>query len=91
MSAIKVIVLCGLIILGIVLDLGGGPSHDRIGFRYWKNPGPFGSYIFKNKVGTFLGAWYAFPNALFAYIGTELVGVTVGEVRRPSYHSHSPA
>jgi amino acid transporter len=36
-----VLTIVGLVILGIVLDLGGGPSHDRIGFRYWKNPGPF--------------------------------------------------
>ncbi|KAH9914228.1 amino acid permease/ SLC12A domain-containing protein [Amylocystis lapponica] len=40
-ASIKVITITGLIILGIVLDLGGGPNHDRIGFRYWKNPGPF--------------------------------------------------
>ncbi|KAJ7068002.1 amino acid permease [Mycena amicta] len=38
-ASIKVITITGLIILGIVLDLGGGPNHDRIGFRYWKNPG----------------------------------------------------
>ena len=28
-----------LIILGLVIDLGGAPSGDRIGFRYWQNPG----------------------------------------------------
>lgn len=36
-SSFKIIVLCGLIIMGIVLDLGGGPKHDRIGFRYWRD------------------------------------------------------
>lgn len=46
----------GLIILGIILDLGGGPNHDRIGFRYWKNPGPFVQFggISGNE-GKFLG------------------------------------
>jgi amino acid permease len=29
--SIKVITIVGLIILGIVLDLGGGPNQDRIG------------------------------------------------------------
>lgn len=29
--SIKVITITGLIILGIVLDLGGGPNHDRLG------------------------------------------------------------
>ncbi|CDZ98123.1 dicarboxylic amino acid permease [Phaffia rhodozyma] len=83
MSAIKVTVLTGLIILGIVLDLGGGPSHDRIGFRYWKEPGPFSHYGYNTPAGVFLGIFYAFPNALFALIGTELVGVTVGESKNP--------
>ncbi|KAI5451857.1 amino acid transporter [Naganishia albida] len=83
MSTCKVLVLVGLLLLGIILDLGGGPNKDRIGFRYWKNPGPFAHYIYKNDVGVFLGVWYAIPNALFAYIGTELIGVTVGEARDP--------
>lgn len=40
----KVITLTGMVILGIVLDFGGGPNHDLIGFQYWKNPGPFFSF-----------------------------------------------
>lgn len=36
MSTCKVLVLVGLLLLGIILDLGGGPNKDRIGFRYWK-------------------------------------------------------
>jgi amino acid transporter len=30
-----------LIILGVVLFFGGGPNHDRLGFRYWEHPGAF--------------------------------------------------
>ena len=41
LSSIKVIVIVGVIILSLVLALGGGPDHDRKGFRYWKNPGAF--------------------------------------------------
>lgn len=41
LSTIKVLTLCGLIILSLVLMLGGGPDHDRKGFRYWKDPGAF--------------------------------------------------
>jgi amino acid permease len=33
--------ITGLIIVGLVIDLGGGPDGDRRGFRYWKNPGAF--------------------------------------------------
>jgi amino acid transporter len=28
-----VTVLTGLILLGLIIDLGGGPDHDRRGFR----------------------------------------------------------
>ena len=38
-SSLKVIAIIGLIILGIILMAGGGPNHDPIGFRYWRNPG----------------------------------------------------
>lgn len=33
-SSIKVIALIGLILMGIIIDLGGNPEHDRIGFRW---------------------------------------------------------
>lgn len=39
LSSIKVLTICGLILLCLILFLGGGPDHDRKGFRYWKNPG----------------------------------------------------
>jgi amino acid transporter len=34
LSSIKVLVICGLILLSLILMLGGGPKHDRTGFRY---------------------------------------------------------
>ena len=57
-ASIKLVTIVGLIILGIILDLGGGPNHDRIGFRYWKDPGPFVEYNgIKGSKGHFLGWW----------------------------------
>lgn len=41
LSSAKVLTMVGLIILSFVLMLGGGPDHDRKGFRYWKDPGAF--------------------------------------------------
>ena len=56
LSSFKVMTLVGLIILSFVLMLGGGPDHDRKGFRYWKDPGAFnelyGSMI---EIGFFKG------------------------------------
>jgi len=88
-SSIKVIALIGLILMGIIIDLGGNPEHDRIGFRYWNPPyGPMGEYLTtqipnRNSLTTFLGFWSTLINALFAYMGTELIGVTVGEAQNP--------
>ncbi len=66
----------GLIILGIVLDLGGGPNHDRIGFRYWKTPGPFVQYDnIAGAKGRFLGWVAVMTQAAFSFLGTELVAV----------------
>ena len=50
LSSIKVTVIVGLILLSLVLALGGGPDHDRKGFRYWKNPGAFNTYIMSELV-----------------------------------------
>ena len=83
-SSIKVIAITGLIILGIVLDLGGGPNHDRIGFRYWKNPGPFVQYKeIAGTTGRFLGWWAVMTQAAFSYIGTEIVAIAAGEAKNP--------
>ncbi|KAF6765162.1 dicarboxylic amino acid permease [Ephemerocybe angulata] len=87
-SSIKVVALIGLLIMGIVVDLGGNPHHDRIGFRYWKAPnGPMGKYLIEQvhdtSLAIFLGFWATLTNALFAYMGTELIGVTVGEAENP--------
>ncbi|KAH0840578.1 hypothetical protein AYO21_03907 [Fonsecaea monophora] len=83
LSTIKVIVIVGVIILSLVLALGGGPDHDRKGFRYWNDPGAFAEYIDDGATGRFLAFWSTVGTATFAYLGTELVGVTVGEAQNP--------
>ncbi|KAF9243944.1 amino acid permease [Melanogaster broomeanus] len=83
-ASIKVLTITGLIILGIILDLGGGPNHDRIGFRYWKNPGPFVQYDgISGAGGRFLGWWAVLNNAAFSFIGTEIVAIAAGEAKNP--------
>ncbi|KAF8203089.1 amino acid permease [Pholiota molesta] len=83
-ASIKVITITGLIILGIVLDLGGGPNHDRLGFRFWKNPGPFVQFNgIGGSKGRFLGFWAVLTQAAFSYIGTEIVAIAAGEAKNP--------
>nr|GAT55187.1 predicted protein [Mycena chlorophos] len=56
-ATIKIMLVLGCIIGGLVVDLGGGPVHERIGFQYWKNPGAFAPYILSGPTGKFLG-WF---------------------------------
>lgn len=83
LSSIKVLVILALILLSLVLVCGGGPDHHASGFQYWKNPGAFHPYILTGSAGRFLAVWSTFTTAVFAYLGTELVGVTVGEAANP--------
>jgi amino acid permease len=57
------------------------PMHRRIGFRYWKDPGPFAQY--KDVPGPFsrfLGFWMVLIQASFSFFGAEVPGVAGGEV-----------
>jgi yeast amino acid transporter len=83
LSSVKVLVLIGLIILCIILAAGGGPNHQATGFRYWNDPGAFKSYIAEGAAGRFLAVWSSMVTAVFAFLGTELIGVTVGEAQNP--------
>lgn len=68
----------------MILDLGGGPSHDRIGFRYWKNPGPFNQLNgIPGAKGRFLAFWATFINAAFSFLGTEIVALAAAEAENP--------
>lgn len=83
LSSLKVVIMVGIIILLIVLAVGGGPTGDRPGFRYWNDPGAFAEYKVSGPAGRFLGLWSAMVTAVYAFSGTELVGVTVGEAKHP--------
>lgn len=82
-GAIKLTTICGLIILMLVITLGGAPTHDRIGFRYWVNPGPMGEYLKTGSLGRFLAFWKVFIQATFSYGGSEMVVIAAGETQNP--------
>ncbi|KAI1316937.1 amino acid permease [Xylariaceae sp. FL0255] len=83
LSTFKILVIIGLIILMLVVALGGGPNHHRTGFLYWSDPGAFNTSITTGSLGKFAAFWSTFNTATFAYLGTELIGVTVGEAQNP--------
>ena len=69
--------ITGLILVGLIIDLGGGPNHDRIGFRYWNNPGAINRAGLVSNVSTdrFLAWLSVIVQAAFSYQGMELVAV----------------
>ncbi|CAB4253952.1 similar to Saccharomyces cerevisiae YNL268W LYP1 Lysine permease [Maudiozyma barnettii] len=83
-AAVKVVAIVGYLIYALIIVCGG--SHQGpIGFRYWRNPGPWGPGIIsddKNEA-RFLGWVASLINAAFTYQGTELVGITAGEAANP--------
>lgn len=85
-ASLKIIAIVGLIILGIILFFGGGPSHDRLGFRYWQRPGAFVEpYLVPNvNTGRFLAFWTAMIKSGFSFIfSPELITTAAGEAVAP--------
>jgi amino acid transporter len=68
--------IIGLIFAGLIIDLGGGPNHKRVGFQYWKNPGPLngpGLEPESPRLDRFLGILVAIVQAAFGFSGMEVV------------------
>jgi amino acid transporter len=88
--SIKVLTCLGLILVLWIIALGGGPTKDRLGFRYWQHPGAFKEYTDKSKglkidgdKGRFVAFVSVLVSAVFAFLGTELCGITFAECARP--------
>ncbi|KAI1264642.1 amino-acid permease inda1 [Xylariaceae sp. FL1019] len=84
-ASVKLITILGLIILGIVLFFGGGPSHDPLYFKNWQDPpGAFVEYLVGGSTGRFLAYWTAFVRAGFSFITSpELIALSAGETVAP--------
>lgn len=84
MASIKVIAVVGWLIYAFCMVCGAGKTGP-VGFRYWRNPGPWGPGILVSNIhtGRFLGWLSSLINAAFTFQGTELVGITAGESKNP--------
>lgn len=86
-ASIKVITIAGFIIFAICVDAGVG-QQPYLGFHNWVHPGPFAPYLLESvgdnvPLAKFIGFWSVLIQAGFSYQGTELVGITAGEVANP--------
>ncbi|KAI5865208.1 proline-specific permease [Durotheca rogersii] len=82
-GAVKLTTIVGLIILMFIITLGGTPSGEKIGFKYWIDPGPMNEYLAAGSLGRFLAFWKVFIQATFSYGGSELVATAAGEAENP--------
>lgn len=95
-AIIKVIAVIGFIILGIILNCGGGPNGGYIGGSFWKTnnvPADYFGYTHDGQpAGSiasgafhhgFKGLCSVFVTAAFSFAGTELVGLAAAEASNP--------
>lgn len=84
-ALIKIVAIVGFLIFALCMVCGASPIYGPIGFRYWKNPGPWGAGIISDdkSEARFLGFLSSLVNAAFTYQGTELIGITAGEAANP--------
>lgn len=83
-SFLKVVAVFGWLIYALCIVCGAGQTGP-IGFRYWRNPGPWGPGILEDNVNTgrFLGWLSSLISAAFTFQGCELIGIASGEMRSP--------
>ncbi|KAK4613499.1 Dicarboxylic amino acid permease [Fulvia fulva] len=81
---LKIFLVVFINILALIITCGGGPSGETIGFRYWRNPGPFVQYLdVPGTTGRFIGFWSTFNNALYAYGGIHAIAIAAAETKNP--------
>ena len=82
-SIFKVFLIIGFLLFSFIVVLGGNPQHDRIGFRYWKDPGAFNSQYVEGGGGRFLAIWGVFNTAAFAIGGPDFIANCASETINP--------
>ena len=83
-ASLKVFMIIGLLILSFILFCGGGPSHQPVGFHYWKNPGATKEYLVGGSAGRFCAFLYVLVFSCFSFnFAPELLVITGGEMESP--------
>lgn len=80
----KVILMMGLLLLSFILFWGGGPNKDRLGFRYWNDPGAAHPFIKTGDAGYTISFFSTLVSSVFPFtFAPELLVVTGGEMESP--------
>ncbi|CAD6584483.1 MAG: hypothetical protein TREMPRED_003848 [Tremellales sp. Tagirdzhanova-0007] len=83
-AILKIALILGLILFGLIFDLGGVHGQPRLGFQYWRNPGAFGQgYLVTGAAGRFAGFFSVFINATYSFAGVETTAIAAAETKNP--------
>jgi yeast amino acid transporter len=83
-AGLKIILITGLLILSFLLFWGGGPSHTRLGFWYWIEPGATKTMIVDGDAGRLIALIATVISATLPFtFAQEMVVVMVGEMESP--------
>ncbi|RAO74242.1 uncharacterized protein BHQ10_010254 [Talaromyces amestolkiae] len=83
-ASLKVIMMAGLLVVSVVLFFGGGPDHDRLGFRYWHHPGAANEYILDGNTGRLISLLATLVLAALPFtFAPEFLILTTGEMAAP--------
>ncbi|KAK6464892.1 high-affinity glutamine permease [Scheffersomyces coipomensis] len=74
LGSCKLLMITGFIIMGIVINVGGGPEKQFIGGKYWHNPGFYTS---------FKGLCSVFVTGAFSLGQSEFVALSAAEQKNP--------
>ncbi|KAL1874762.1 hypothetical protein VTK73DRAFT_181 [Phialemonium thermophilum] len=81
LTSSKCTLIVGLLFFTFITMVGGNPKHDAFGFRTWKDPGAFESYVGGGfKFEGFLAALWS---AAFTCVGPEYVSMIAAEAKHP--------
>ncbi|KAK4086763.1 general amino acid permease (Agp2) [Purpureocillium lilacinum] len=79
----KVLLAVGLIAFTFIVMVGGNPTGDRFGFRYWREPGAFAELYYDGALGKWLGFLQCLIQAAFTIAGPDYVSMAAGEAENP--------
>lgn len=83
-ASLKILLIVGLLLLSFILFWGGGPSHERLGFHYWKDPGAVETMIVGGSAGRFVAGLATLISVVLPFtFSPEMIVVAAGETQNP--------
>ncbi|WVW79256.1 hypothetical protein I302_101223 [Kwoniella bestiolae CBS 10118] len=76
----KIFMIFGAFIFTFITMVGGNPKHDKYGFRFWKDPGPFAA---DSGVDRAQAIWKAIQWGAYGIVGPDYISLVAGEVQNP--------